>query len=117
MLFRSDMNFGYEQVSLIKSRDQYDIIRYSGTDGINYNLMTDDIIKKLKEWEVNYPFEIIGAGHDFVEVRIIDKDQDLSELAQEAYDFCPDVEDQGAGSVEALEEEMESLRMLFLWWD
>lgn len=119
LLFRSQMNFGYEpeQFSVIKSDDQYDILRYSGTDGANYDLLPEDIIAKLKEWEERYPFEITGANLDWLEAELIDKGQDLSELAQQVYEFCPDVVDQGTGSVEALEKEMEAGRTLYLWWD
>jgi len=38
-------------------------------------------------------------------------------FAEEVYQFCPDVVDQGAGSIDALAEEMKRTNALFLWWD
>lgn len=119
LLFRSEMNFGLEldEISVIKSKDQYDILRYSGTDGINYDILPDDIIKKLKLWEEKYPFQIEGADLDWISAKFLNNDLDLSELSKEIYEFCPDVVDQGTGTIKELENEMEHNGFLYLWWD
>lgn len=119
LLFRSDMNFGIDpdEVSVIKSDDHFDILRFSGTDGINYGLYPIDIINKLKEWERIYPFQIIGADFDWVEVQFLKENMDLDMLAKEIYEFCPDVVDQGTGTVDLLEKEMEQNNGFYLWWD
>jgi hypothetical protein len=33
------------------------------------------------------------------------------------YDFCPDIVDQGVGSVKALATELRRSRSLYFWWD
>jgi len=36
---------------------------------------------------------------------------------KELYDFCPDIVDQGTGTMEALKLEITRTRELYLWWD
>jgi hypothetical protein len=38
-------------------------------------------------------------------------------LAQHLYEFCPDIVDQGCGSVDALADELAMTGRLVLWWD
>lgn len=38
-------------------------------------------------------------------------------LAEQMYEFCPDIVDQGVGTVEKLARELKSSGRLFFWWD
>jgi hypothetical protein len=38
-------------------------------------------------------------------------------LAEEIYSMCPDVVDQGTGTVEELAREMKESKLLYFWWD
>lgn len=118
-LYRSEQNFGYEKdsITLLKSNDQFDIIRAAQTDGINYDIDNKAVLAKLIEWDSKYHFEIIGASLDWMEARFINKPADFLAFAKEVYEFCPDVVDQGTNTVEALAEEMERTNTLYLWWD
>ena len=42
---------------------------------------------------------------------------DAAVLARRMYRFCPDIVDQGTGTVAALAKELEQTNELFLWWD
>ncbi|WP_219838233.1 DUF4253 domain-containing protein [Paenibacillus sp. R14(2021)] len=119
LLFRSERNYGIDadELTLIKSEDQYDILRSRGTDGANYDILNADVISKLQEWEKAYLFRITGAGHDWVEAKFTGKHHQLAKLADEVYAFCPDVVDQGTETVSALRWEMETSGTLYLWWD
>lgn len=121
LIYISEENFGYypDEVSVLKSKDQFDILKAEGTDGTNWGLNNDDIIAQLKTWNNNYPFEIVGAGYDFVVAIFLEKPNgdDMKKFAREVYKFCPDVVDQGTGTVEELEKEMIKSGMLYLWWD
>ncbi|MNI38663.1 hypothetical protein D3C73_928140 [compost metagenome] len=68
-------------------------------------------------WEEQFPFHIVGADIDWVEVVFINTETDLRELANEIFEFCPDVVDQGTGTVEGLEAEMVHSNGFYLWWD
>jgi len=60
---------------------------------------------------------ITDAAHDWVDARITTDPANWKALAEEVYAFCPDVVDQGTGTVDALIEEVRSKKVLFLWWD
>lgn len=61
--------------------------------------------------------EIVGAGGDWIEAEFVNQPKHMQVFAEEVYEFCPDVVDQGTDTVEALAEEMQETNLLFLWWD
>ncbi|HEX2617546.1 MAG TPA: DUF4253 domain-containing protein [Flavobacteriales bacterium] len=91
------------------------ILRYEQTDGINYSITTDSLIRILEDLDVQ--LTITGASHDWMEARIEQDVPDWNALAAKVYAHCPDVVDQGTGTVQALAEEMRRTKTLFLWWD
>lgn len=112
-----DINGKPDRIGVIKTDDQYQILRISGTSAPNYDMTQSAILAKLKKWERKYPFEIIGAEQDSVELRFSKVPSDLPDFAKEVYSFCPDIVDQGAGSASALADEIRRSKTLFLWWD
>ncbi|MGQ0423169.1 DUF4253 domain-containing protein, partial [Bacillus sp. HC-Mk] len=44
-------------------------------------------------------------------------DEEMQSFAQEMYEFCPDIVEQGTESIEELVEEIKKTKKLFLWWD
>jgi hypothetical protein len=117
LAFVSEDSFGRgnDSISIIKSASQFDIISFMQTDGINYEITNAQVIAKLKEWNSRYPFEIIGAGLDWVDAIFVKKPADMFPLAKEVYQFCPDAA-RGA-SLDALAERMKKLNQLYLKWD
>lgn len=117
-IYRSRMGFGGEpdEVCVLKTQ-QLDmaILRYEQTDGINYEITTDSLIQVLEAWDLQ--LTVIGASSDWMDARIGSPVSDWNELARKVYAFCPDVVDQGTGTVEALAEEMRRTKTLYLWWD
>lgn len=97
--------------------DPYEIIAEVGTNGANYDIDTIDIITKYKKWDKEFGIRPVGIGTDFCECEIINKNIGYKELAEEIYEFCPDVVDQGTGSIELLEDEIKQTGRIFLWWD
>jgi hypothetical protein len=84
-----------DQVAVLRSSDPYDILRALRTDGANYEVYTDDLIARLKAWEVRCAFRIVGADADWVELEFVSLPADLAAFAEEVYAFCPDTIDQG----------------------
>jgi hypothetical protein len=119
MVFIVERNFGYEpdRLAVIKSTDQFDILRIKATNGINYDIENDEVIARLKRWNASYPFDIIAADFDFVEAVFLKPPVNMDTFAREVYKFCPDVVDQGVGTVQALAAEMRKTGTLYLWWD
>jgi len=93
--------------------DKYQALRDAGTNGVNFGLDTEGIIKHLKQWDARYGIELAEIAGDRALVRFNRLPEDVSELARDVYAFCPDTIDQHWGCmhemVEALEESGEDL--------
>jgi hypothetical protein len=118
MAFVIEMNTAIKtnKIGVLKGTDQYDILRIMHTNGDDYDISNEDVIEQLKEWEKTYPFDIIGAENDWVEIEFKTLPKDLKSFTEEVYDFCPDAVDQG-GSPAELANEIQQTKRLFLWWD
>lgn len=119
ILYVSESNSGYgaDEMTVLKTNDMFDALRFEGTNGINYDIFTEDVIEKLKTWNDQFGLDIFAATFDLVQARYIKLPADLKAHAEETYAFCPDIVDQGTGSVEALQEEIRKAGQLYLWWD
>ncbi|MDP4008873.1 MAG: DUF4253 domain-containing protein [bacterium] len=120
-VFQSESNFGFvpDAVGIIKTHDQYDILRIHETNGANYDIFTEDIIRVLQEWELRYNLGILirGADYDWFEADIERFPEDMISFARNVESLCPDVVDQGVGSIGALAQAMERDGILYCWWD
>lgn len=116
LVFAAD-NYEGSKVGILKGTDQFEILRAMNTDGINYGHDNKDVIVKLQQWMEKYPFHIIGAGLDWVEIEFRQAPKELNNFCKEVYAFCPDSVEQGVGSIGALEQSIKSSKRLFLWWD
>ncbi len=119
MAFVVEMNAGMkaDKIGIIRSTDQYEILRIMHTDGDEYEISNQDVIDRLKEWEKLAPFEIIGADSDWVEMEFKKLPPDLKAFAEEVYEFSPDAVDGGPGTVEGLIKEIQKTKRLLLLWD
>lgn len=119
MAFVVEMNEGLkiDKIGIIKGTDPYEILRIMHTDGDDYDISNQDVIDRLKEWERNSPFDILGADSDWVELEFKALPKDLKAFSEEVYDFCPDAVNQGPGSTVELAKEIQKTKKLFLWWD
>ncbi|MBD2654062.1 DUF4253 domain-containing protein [Synechocystis sp. FACHB-383] len=70
------------------------------TNGINYDITTEDLIAKLQQWDGQYGIEITEVAFDSLIVHFKKLPADLAALAREIYEFCPDVIDQGFGCID-----------------
>ncbi|PZO42346.1 MAG: hypothetical protein DCF19_07055 [Pseudanabaena frigida] len=84
--------------------DKYQSLKDVGTNGANYDLETEDIIEHLILWDAKYGIELSDVSFDAVNITFIDLPEDLTELALDIYEFCPDIIDQHFGCMaEAIE--------------
>ena len=108
---------GYYVAIVGKTADPYQIMKYAGTSGANYDIDTTDIIAKFKKWDKAFGLKPVSIGSDFCEGEISNKNIDYGKLAAEVYEFCPDVVEQGTETVERLEKEIKETGRILLWWD
>lgn len=73
------------------------------TNGINCDIDTEDIVKKLMDWDQRYGIRFENVTHDGLLVhfnRLPGNADALTALSEEIYNFCPDVIDQGFGCMD-----------------
>lgn len=120
-LFMVEQSFGIagkpDTLAILPTADPYQVMTIIGTNAANYDKDTAAIITWLRALEAEQPFELTGIGFDFLAGRFTSPVKDPSGLAARMYDFCPDIVDQGVGSVDALASELRSTRSLYFWWD
>jgi hypothetical protein len=98
-------------------RDQFDILRHARSNALNYDMGTEALVKKLRAWDALADIDIFHAETDTIEFTIGKLPADLSKWAADMYAFCPDIVDQGVGSVEKLEKALRLTKEGYLWWD
>ncbi len=118
-LFRQERGYGYtrDRLAIIKSSNMYDILRIRKTHAYTDNLSTEKIITKLKHWDKQYGLSIIGAGYNWLNLKLDRLPESLPLFADEVLAFCPDVLSFSAGTVTQLQQEIKADRMLFLRWN
>jgi hypothetical protein len=108
---------GLDKLTILKCTNQFDIVRLRGTNGANYNVGNDDIVNNLVKWNEQFGLDIIGADIDWVSFELHELPEDMTSFANELYEFCPDVIDQGFEDIDALIGAISYWRFIQLWWD
>ena len=74
----------------------------------------------MRSWFERYGAELVGIDGDTLNLRVqrrpTGRDEALA-LAREQYHYCPDLVDQGVGTISALASELMASDWWFLWWD
>jgi len=117
--YLNDQSFGFgpDTIAILKNADPYVYLAIVRINGINYDISHSDVIKRYRLWEERYGLRLVGAGFDWLFAEFQKPPESWIEFAHEVYEFCPDVVDQGSGSIEALAQEMEQINGVYLWWD
>jgi len=119
VVFISQRRYGLgrqpDDVSVIRAKDPFEPLRVMGTGGPAYDLSPPRVLAKLRDWNRRYGVQLIGAGHDWVEVRLQRLPAQLHRFAVEVVEFCPDVVGD-MESVDRLGEELRLTRTLHLAW-
>lgn len=121
-LFLTEMDFDdsyntYYDVVILKCSDQFDLVKLIGTAGINYDVYNEEIVSKLKKWNDGIEFEIVVVDGARIHAYMKNQPADTNRFAEEVYDFCPDVIDQGYGSMEEMITDYQTNKYFWLWWD
>jgi len=120
-IFLLENNFNIENkpdnIGILKTTDKYTVLKQIATDGINWDITNDSLISIIKTFDKKYSLELIGASGDWCEFIIHNEPKSWTQFAKEVYKVCPDVVDQGTGTVEALADEMKRTKRLYFWWD
>ncbi len=107
----------YYDIVIAPVTDQWELIKFVGTEPVNYDLTTKDVINWFKERQKEFEFEIIVADLDRIEAKIKTEPKSYKKLGKEIYKFCPDVIDQGHADMGELIEFLQSSKRMWFWWD
>jgi hypothetical protein len=120
-IFLLENNFDIEKqpdyVAVLKTTDQFHVLKEIRTNGVNYDIDVDSLVQIMRDFDKKYSLELIGASGDWCEFIINREPHDWNEFAKEVFKVCPDIVEQGTGSVEALADEMKKTKRLYFWWD
>lgn len=108
---------GPESLAILPTTDKYVAIAAMQTDGVNSGVGTGDIVEFLKRMEREQPFLLTRIGCDTLAGRFLSPVADPNGLATRMYEFCPDIVDQGCGSVRELARILKRAGTFFFWWD
>lgn len=108
---------GKVELFVAPGNDQLDAVRWARTDAINYGHDTGAVVAWLAQLNARYGLDVFRAETDSVEAFVTGEGTDWARLAKELYEFCPDIVDQGVGSLDELERVLSADGRIFLWWD
>ncbi len=103
-------------VCLPSSRWQ-DAVAVMGTNGVNFGIGPGTIVQWLEDLETRQPFELFTVTSDRLCGRFLTPIDNPNKLASEMAEFCPDLIEQGCGTVEELALSLSESDLLYFWWD
>lgn len=107
-------------ILLIPTTDSWEVPAYLRWGGWNACPPPAQQVAALRHWHQRFGVELVAVDRDTMNLRVarrpIDRPAALA-LARDQYRFCPDVIDQGAGSLSALAASLMSDDWWFFWWD
>mgnify|MGYP000058812300 CR=1 FL=1 len=115
--FDSSLKETYYDIAIVRAENQFEVLKRVETQAPNYDISNQKIIDKLKEWDKEVNFKMVVADEDRFEALMLNKPKDLKKFAQEVYEFCPDVIDQGYGSMKDMLKDYKENNYFWLWWD
>lgn len=120
-VFLYDQHFGYggrpDELWILPTKDKFAVIAFTGVAAPNYEIDNYIVIRWLQKLERDHPFSLIGCGDDFLSGLFLIPIWNPDDMAERMYAFCPDIVDQGTGTVEALAAELRKTNQLYSWWD
>lgn len=113
----AEKNRGLVELAIGEGSSQLDAVRHAASDAVNYDLGTEDLVKRLARYHERYRIDVLHAETDTIEFDVCGEVDDWAAFAADLYEFCPDIVDQGVGSVEELREALIDTGRVYLWWD
>lgn len=118
-VFRTVDNFGNgpDQLGILQTNDPFEVLQVVGTEGLNYGYDQMWVMAYARKIFQKHPFHISGAGREWMEAMLLEPPSDYLEFARELASTCPDLVEDGTGTVEQLAQEIQESGLFYLWWD
>lgn len=132
MAFLTEAYNPYPCLAIIKTLDQNEVLRVTGTQGWDLDdkfWTAKELIGKLDEWRTLCDFTIIGADYHNIKLEFITMPDDLLAFAEEVNFLCWELQqvyEIEAYSGDALDKQrateqlaqiISETRRLYMWWD
>jgi hypothetical protein len=107
-------------ILLIPTRNDWEVPAYLRWGDWNACPPPEYHVSALRSWHDRYGAELVGINGDTMNLRAARKPAGRDEalaLAHEQYRYCPDIVDQGTGTISALAATLMSSDWWYFWWD
>jgi hypothetical protein len=77
-------------------------------------------IAALRSWHNDFAADLVGMNGDTINLRATSRPKTreaATKLARQQYAYCPDIIDQGAGTISVLAATLMASEWWYLWWD
>lgn len=107
-----------EKLAAIPANHWSTAIALMQTNGANHDLGPGDLLQWLKTLEQDQPFQLTTITHDRLEGTFLSPIANPKQMAKRMHKICPDLVDQGCGTLALLAQELQTHpTRLYLWWD
>ncbi len=104
-------------LAVVKGYTDYELLEIYYVSGVNYDITNEKVLSQIRKWQESIDMYFVTFDDSRFEAVITDFKYDFTKLAQENYDLCPDVIEQGYGSMEMLIKGLKESNYLWCWWD
>ena len=107
-------------IALVPTSDWTEVPAYMRFGGYNDCPASEWHVAALRHWRDLCGVQLVGVSHETLDLRIARHPETREEAAAQAiaiYDYCPDVVDQGSGSISELARDIMNHNWWYLWWD
>jgi hypothetical protein len=107
-------------IALVPTAVSWQVPAYLKVGSWNYCPEPEEHCAVLRFWQDRYGAEIVGMLYDTFELQVArppENRESALELAKEQCGYCPDIVEQGVGSIEALAATLLNGHVWFFWWD
>lgn len=118
-LFLTRRSFGTadDRIGLVKTEDPLTLLRLQAVGDPDPSVTTAEIVRRLRDWDQEHPWDLVGVGPDWVEIRFRSVPDDLDRLLYQAREIAPAAVGTGTSEVDALRRVVRKSGRLLLWWE
>lgn len=112
--------YPYVAIGLVPTTSSWQLPAYLRFGDYNSCPRPAEHCSVLKRWEEQFGAEVVSMTHDTIEMRVAhpptSRDEAIT-LAYQQFAYCPDIVDQGVGTLDALAATLLEGNVWFFWWD
>lgn len=116
----SRVNYKKVYLGIAEIKEPWMLPAYVKYGGWNACPMPEIHCALMKHWQEKYKAEIITMTSDVIECKVDNpptNEEDSKKLAWEQYLYCPDIVEQGTGTIERLSDTLIDSDYWYFWWD